>query len=152
MGGRGASSGAKRVDKSLSAGYNRFRKTNNTGDFSDLKEPIQKRHVDKIIKEMQIDYSGIEIDIIRDPGLVGMGVYGYTFPNGKRVQLYPDAFTNREELVKTLGHERVHCEQIALFGNASGNDSLGSFEKAASFSEEYWWSEYVRRTGYDKSG
>ena len=151
MGGRGAASGAKNLDNSSDGGYNRFREVNNTGVFSELKEPMQKRHVKKILKEMQLDYSGIEIDIIRDKSLIGMGVYGYTFPDGKRVQLYPDAFTNRQELVKTLGHERVHCEQIKLFGRAHQNDLLGSFENAASFSEEYWWSEYVRRTGYAKS-
>ena len=152
MGGRGSSSGAKRVDNSGASGYNRYRKTSNIGDFSELKEPMQKRHVREILKDMPLDYDGIEIDIIRDRSLIGKGVYGYTFPDGKRVQLYPDAFANREELVKTLGHERVHCEQIRLFGTAPENNSLGSFESAANFSEQYWWTEYLRRSGYNGDG
>lgn len=136
------------LDNSGAKGYNRYRKTANTGSFSSLSEPIQMRHVDKIISEMGVDFSNIEIDIIRDEELIGRGVYGYTFPSGERIQLYPDAFSSREELVKTIGHERIHCEQIKLFGAAKDDDELHSFEKAAQFSEEYWWGEYVRRTGY----
>jgi len=108
----------KAVDISGENGYNRFRKTQNIGEFSNLKEPMQMRHVKNILSEMGIDYKGIEIDIIRDKELIGKGIFGYTFSNGKRVQLYPDAFSDREQLVKTLGHERVHCEQIKLFGQS----------------------------------
>jgi hypothetical protein len=145
-------SAVKVVDKSNMQGYNRHRKTKNTGVFEDLEEPMQKRHIEKIIKEMDIDYHGIEIDIIRDEELIGTGICGYTFPSGKKVQLYPDAFSNREELVKTLGHERVHCEQVKLFGYSEDTEVEKYFEKGPVFSEEYWWSEYKRRTGYAKNG
>lgn len=113
---------------------------------------MQKKYVNKIISDMNIDYSGIEVDIIRDSELIGKNMYGYTFPDGKKVQLYPDAFSSRENLVKTLGHERVHCEQIKLFGKARDFAELTSYEKGAYFSEEYWWSEYKKRTGYNENG
>ena len=140
----------KSVDKSVKSGYNRFRKVQNIGNFKDLEEPMQKRHITKLIKEMDIDYSDIEIDIIRKEELIGTGLMGYAFPNGKKVQLYPDAFKDREQLVKTLGHERVHCEQVKLFGEARTMEEELYYEKGPIFSEKYWWDEYVRRTGYGK--
>lgn len=52
-------------------------------------------------------------------------------PKGNRIALYPDAFTNREALVKTLGHERIHIYQAKTFGTAKDTDLLMEFEKAA---------------------
>ena len=139
------------IDKSSNKEYNLYRKTRNTGDFSGLSEPMQMRHINSILRELGIDTKGIEFDIVRDKDLIGKGVYGYTFPNGKKVQLYPDAFSSREELVKTLGHERIHCNQICLFGEAKTIDELKEYERAAKFSEDYWWSVYRERTGYYES-
>ena len=141
---------AKGIDNIRNNGYNRFRKAHNIGSFKALTEPMQKKHVMSIIKEMDIDYKGIEIDIIRNEELIGSGLMGYTFPNGKKVQLYPDAFVNREQLVKTIGHERVHCEQVKIFGEAKSAKEELYYERGPVFSEEYWWTEYVRRTGYGK--
>ena len=143
---------AKSIDNIRNNGYNRFRKAHNIGSFKALTEPMQKKHVMNIIKEMNIDYKDIEIDIIRNAELIGSGLTGYTFPNGKKVQLYPDAFVNREQLVKTIGHERVHCEQVKIFGDAKSIEEELYYERGPVFSEEYWWSEYVRRTGYGKHG
>ena len=139
------------IDIILNTEYNLYRKTKNTGDFSGLSEPMQMRHIHSVLRELGVDTKGIEFDIIRDKDLIGKGVYGYTFPNGRKVQLYPDAFSSREELVKTLGHERIHCNQIRLFGEAKTIDELREYERAAKFSEDYWWSIYKERTGYYES-
>lgn len=128
--------------------YNLFRKEQNTGDFSILAEPMQMRHINSVLKELGIESDGIEFDIVRDRELIGKGVCGYTYPNGKKVQLYPDAFLSREVLVKTIGHERIHCNQIRLFGKAKTLEELKEYERAARFSEDYWWSIYKERTGY----
>lgn len=140
---------ASALDNGGESGYNRFRKEHNTGAYQSLSEPMQMKHVKSVIKDMDIDYSGIEIDIIRDNELIDKGIYGYTFPNGKRVQLYPDAFSDREQLVKTLGHERVHCEQVKLFGQSQNAEEASYYEKGPKFSEEYWWTNYRERTGYN---
>ena len=139
------------LDKSTKTEYNMFRKKHNTGAFEKLPEPMQQRHIESVLKVLGIDSDGIEFDIIRDEEMMGKGYYGYTFPNGKKVQLYPDAFSSREELVKTLGHERIHCNQIHLFGEAKTIDELREYERAAKFSEDYWWSIYKERTGYYES-
>lgn len=41
---------------------------------------------------------------------------------------------------------------IKLFGKARDFAELTSYEKGAYFSEEYWWSEYKKRTGYNENG
>lgn len=125
------------------------RKEQNSGVFAILTEPMQQRHIKKLLNSLNVDFSGIEIDIIRDKEVLGKRLYGYTFPNGKRIQLYPDAFSSRKILIKTIGHERIHCEQIKLFGLYQNTEELLEYERAAYFSEEYWWDEYVRRTGYN---
>lgn len=49
-------------------------------------------------------------------------MYGYT--DGKTITLYPDAFTDIENLVKTLGHERIHVYQISVFGKPTSTELL----------------------------
>ena len=124
-----------------------YRKAHNIGEYSSLSVPMQKRYVDDIIDLLGLDYKGTKIQIVRDRDLIGSGFFGYTFPNAKIVQLYPDAFSDIETLVKTLGHERIHCEQYRLFGSPQSTDELGMFEKSAVFSEEYWWQLYQERSG-----
>lgn len=138
----------KRIAVGDEEGYTRFRKTDNTNIGIPHKEPMQLKHVKNVMADMGIDYGKAKIKIIRDKELVDTGYFGWTNPNMKEVQLYPDAFKSREELVKTLGHERVHMEQLKLFGPAMTNEELIYFEKGPLFSEEYWWKEYRRKTNY----
>lgn len=130
------------------------RKGNQNTVFSGLQEPLKINHVKNILGEMGIDYGNAKIKIIRNPDLMGRGFFGWTNPNGKEVQLYPDCFVSREELVKTLGHERIHLEQLKMWGPAKTNEEAVYYEKGPRISEEYWWSEYRRKTNYDgkKSG
>lgn len=94
-----------------------------------------------------IGYSGIEIKIIDDPELVGSGFLGYTKPGGQVVELYPDAFKNRETLLKTLGHERIHIMQNVLYGPPKDSITCGLFEVAATQSETDWWNYYKSISG-----
>lgn len=126
----------------LSTGYTR--KTANTGAFKVLEEPLQKKHVKQVIAEMGIDYENITIKVVREEYLIGMGLYGYTFPDGKKVQLYPDAFTSREQLVKTLAHERQHVEQVRLLGETWDSDELKRREDEAYAVEAVWWEAYQK--------
>lgn len=131
-------------------GYNRYRKNSNISrNMSDYTEPLQLKHVRNILNDMGIDFGGAKIKIIRNDELKGTGYFGWTNPNMKEVQLYPDAFKSREELVKTLGHERVHMEQLKLFGPAKNHDEALYFERGPVFSEEYWWKEYKKKVNYN---
>ncbi|MBK5143133.1 RHS domain-containing protein [Budviciaceae bacterium BWR-B9] len=126
-----------------------YRRTSNTGEFSDLKVPMQIRYVEQAAHEGGIGLDGVKVRIIRDPELKGKDLYGYTHPDGS-IDLYPDAFTNVEQLIKTLGHERTHTMQIQLYKhpNAYADDALRMNtelrlnENAAHGIEDSFWKYY----------
>jgi hypothetical protein len=118
-----------------------YRRTTNIGAFKDLAVPMQLKEVEKIASQAGIGLQGIKIRIVRDPELVGKGLYGWADPKGKVIELYPDAFTDTENLVKTLGHERTHIYQTKTFG-VPDSDNLMDYEKGAYGSEESWWQYY----------
>ncbi|OCL26726.1 hypothetical protein U472_08290 [Orenia metallireducens] len=106
---------------------------------------MQLRHVKKTAKKAGIGLKGVKVKIVRDPDLMGRDLYGYA--GGNRIQLYPDAFSSRENLVKTLGHERMHIYQESIFGKPKDTTTLNKFEKAAYGSEEMWWDHYLNNKG-----
>ncbi|MDE7285319.1 MAG: hypothetical protein K2N55_00540, partial [Lachnospiraceae bacterium] len=125
--------------------YNLYRKTHNTGEFKDLEELMQIKHIKNVANEAGIGLEGIKLRIDRNSELLGRGVYGYT--DGKTITLYPDAFANTETLVKTLGHERVHVYQVEIFGKPLSTDILSEFERGASISEQSWWKYFEYKNG-----
>ena len=130
------------VQESSNAGL--FRKTANIGEFKGLTEPMQLRHVEKIAKDAGIGLDDVKIQIERDPELIGRGIYGYTYPSGKIIRLYPDAFTDTETLVQTLGHERMHVHQFKVFGVPEDNAASFLYDDAAFSSEKDWWQYYLK--------
>lgn len=134
---------------------NLYRRTSNTEVFSDLKVPMQMRYVEQAAREGGIGLGGVKVRIIRDSDLKGKNIYGYTHPNGD-IDLYPDAFTDIEQLIKTLGHERTHTMQIYLFKHPNTyaddaikmNRELILNEKAAHSIEDSFWQFYLNnKTG-----
>ncbi|MBG9793496.1 hypothetical protein ABD76_13620 [Paenibacillus dendritiformis] len=107
---------------------------------------MQLRHVEKIAEDAGIGLKGIKIEIVRDAELVGKDLYGWADPKGNRIILYPDAFSSKENLIKTLGHERIHIYQTKIFGKPQDHEMLLEFEKGAYGSEDSWW-EYYRKKG-----
>jgi len=124
-----------------------YRKVQNTGDLKDLEELMQLKNVKKVAQETGIGFDDIKIRIDRNPELVGSGYCGYTSPNGKTITLYPDAFTNTESLVKTLGHERIHIYQINTFGVPQDVEMGRLFESVAWGSEKDWWNCFKMNGG-----
>lgn len=129
-----------------------FRRTENVGDFADLKVPMQMRYVEQAAEDGGVGLQGVKVRIVRDPDLLGKNIYGYTHADGS-IDIYPDAFTNTEQLVKTLGHERTHTMQIYIFGhpNALGDEMYPSLmlnERAAHGIEDSFWQYYLK----NKSG
>jgi hypothetical protein len=100
------------------------------------------RTVHRYAEDAGVGLVGIKVKIVRDEGLVGRGVTGLAHPNGKTLELYPDAFRSPEELVRTLGHERTHLYQAKIFGPPDGSVELHLNEKAAYGIEDsfvkYW--------------
>lgn len=124
-----------------------FRRAENVGDFAELKVPMQMRFVEQAAEDGGISLHGVKVRIVRDPDLLGKNLYGYTHPNGS-IDLYPNAFTSTEQLVKTLGHERTHTMQIDLFGhpNSYGDGMMQQLifnENAAHGIEDSFWQYYL---------
>jgi len=149
--GAGLSKGLKLPSKGTSVkgtgGANAlFRKTANTGVFKELSEPMQLRHVEKVAKEAGIGLDGIKIRIDRNTELLGKGYTGWADPKGKRIDLYPDAFVSKEELIKTLAHERMHIYQAKTFGPAISDAALQEYE-AGSRIAEITWMDFLKMGG-----
>ena len=128
------------LSKSTKRGESEFglyRKVANTGEFNGLQEPMQIKNVKNIAQKAGIGLDDVKVKIDRNAELMGKGIYGYT--DGKTITLYPDAFTDTETLVKTLGHERIHVYQTSIFGKPTSSEILQEFEKAAFASESSWW-------------
>ena len=133
------------IDISGKEGYNLFRNRTKALIDPNYSEPMTKRHVRRVMDEMGINYNGAKIELERDKALVGKRICGYTSPNGKSVTFYPDAFTSRETLVKTIGHERIHLTQIKERGPAKDSITAVQYEREAYASEDKWWSDYLNR-------
>ncbi|EOE1791336.1 hypothetical protein [Citrobacter freundii] len=113
------------------------------------------RYVEQAAREGGIGLGGVKVRIIRDSDLKGKNIYGYTHPSGD-IDLYPDAFADIEQLIKTLGHERTHTMQIYLFKHPNTyaddaikmNKELILNEKAAHSIEDSFWQFYLNnKTG-----
>jgi YD repeat-containing protein len=119
-----------------------FRRTANQGPYADLPVTMNLKTVGQYADAAGVGLDGVKIRIIRDPSLVDSGLFGYTHPSGSMIDLYPDAFSSPENLVSTLGHERMHIYQINTFGAPTTQADLLLNEKAAYGSEDaflrYW--------------
>lgn len=122
------------------------RKEKNTGAFSNLEIPMQKRAVKEIAQKYGIDLSGITIKIQRSEGLLSLSVYGATDPdNIGRIDLFPNAFQDEEQLVRTLVHEKCHVEQLKKYGKKYTQEHLHEMEQEAYAYEEEWWNSYKKK-------
>ena len=143
----GAGRAVSALKESIKSGskYDLYRKESNTGSYKDLEELMQLKNVKNVANKAGVGLDGVKVKIDRNPELLGRNVYGYT--DGKTITLYPDAFTNTETLVRTLGHERMHVYQVGVFGKPTSTDILGEFERGASMSEQSWWDYFNFRNG-----
>jgi hypothetical protein len=85
------------------------------------------------------------IEIDEDDDLRGRRIYGYTWPDGTRITLYPDAFDDEEQLLRTIVHELVHVRQVRTGGATTDSVLLVSREREAYAEEECWWRSYLER-------
>jgi len=134
--------------KSSTIGLNRSmqRKEKNTGAFVNLKVTMQKRVVKEIAKMYDIDLSGLTIKIQRSEALLSLPLYGSAdYDNIGRIDLFPNAFQDEEQLVRTLVHEKCHVEQLKKYGKKYTQEHLNEMEQEAYACEEEWWNSYIKR-------
>ena len=124
---------AKYVDKTGESGIiGMKRRSENTGVFSHLPERMSKKHIRGIAKEYGIDLNGVSISIDQNEELLGISVSGRAdFEQVGGITFFPLAFSSKEELVRTLFHEKQHVEQFRAFGVEYVQQHRGHFEKLA---------------------
>ena len=124
---------AKYVDKTGESGIiGMERRSGNTGVFSHLPERMSKKHIRGIAKEYGIDLNGVSISIDQNKELLGISVSGRAdFEQVGGITFFPLAFSSKEELVRTLFHEKQHVEQFRAFGVEYVQQHRGHFEKLA---------------------
>ncbi|MFQ9128341.1 MAG: minor capsid protein [Butyricicoccaceae bacterium] len=100
------------------------RKTANTGSFAELQIPLQKREVLRLAKQYGVDMRGITVKIQRSEKLLALPLTGSTdYKNIGRIDLFPRAFENEEQLMRTLIHEKCHVKQLKAWRSIRAEES-----------------------------
>ena len=101
---------------------------------------MQKRYVRRIVEQYNIDLSGITIKIQRSESMLSLTMTGSTdYNNIGRIDLFPNAFIDEEQLVKTLLHEKRPVWQLKTYGKKYVEENLNSMEEDAySFEDEQY--------------
>lgn len=125
-----------------------YRKNANSGAFAPLEIPMQKRSVTQICKKYGIDIDGISFKIQRDESFLQLSVsyFGSADPdNIGRIDLFPNAFADEEQLVRTTIHEKTHIEQLKKHGKEYCQKNLAQMEKEAYQAENAYMLTWTKR-------
>ena len=116
-----------------------YRKGENSGEFIDLPERMSKKHIRDVAKEFNISLKHVKINIDKDVEKLKKN-FIYTGRADHKtigvIEFFPKAFMSKEELVRTLFHERIHVMQFREFGSEYVQNNRRYFEKLASDAEE----------------
>ena len=122
------------------------RRNDNIGSFASLEIPMQKREVLKIAREYGFDTTGITYKIQRSQKLLKLPYMASAAPKPiGRVDLFPNAFANKTELIKTLIHEKAHIKQFKKYGVDYVRANRKRMEDVAERYEEFWFLVLRRR-------
>lgn len=113
------------------------RREQNLLPFGNLEIPMQKREILKICRKYDIDTTGLTFKIQRNEKLLATPYFGSTdYDNIGRIDLFPNAFLNEKELIKTILHEKEHVVQLKRFGKKYVENNLAEMEKLATLAEK----------------
>ncbi|NME66047.1 minor capsid protein [Clostridium cadaveris] len=122
------------------------RKEANQGEFNKLSIPLQKRYIKRIAKKYNLNIRGLNIKIQRSSELIDTPFLGSTdYDDIGRIDLFPNAFKNEEELIRTVIHEKCHVLQLRKHGKKYCQDNLNLMEKQAYKYEELWYNILKKR-------
>lgn len=131
----------------IKSGSGLYRKSANTGVFSELPERMSKKHIRDIANEFNVDIAGLKLNIDASEELLGYIITGEAVPEelGK-ITFFPNAFKSKEELLRTLIHEREHVQQFREFGAEFVQNNMAHFEKLA-YEKENLFIEKLKKEG-----
>ena len=114
-----------------------YRRESNSGDFANLEIPMQKRKILQIARKYNVDMTDIRVKIQRDVNMLDSMFAGSAdYMDIGRIDFFPNAFRNEEQLLRTLLHERFHVLQLRKHGREYVQDHLAEMEKAAEEASE----------------
>lgn len=122
------------------------RQAENVGAFSELQERMSKKNVRKVAKAAGVDLKGVTITIDKNEELLSLGISG-SANAGKigEITFLPNAFKDRETLIRTIFHEKLHVEQYKKYGAEFVSANGAMFEKEAYEEEEKFILELKKR-------
>ena len=131
----------KMVEKSSDKGKIKskeiLRKSHNTGAFKHLPERMSKKHIREIAKEFSIDLEGLSLSIDFNEDLLRIPFAGRADSEKiGGVTFFPNSFRSKEELARTIFHEKQHVEQFKEFGVEFVQANREYFEKLTEVLEE----------------
>ena len=129
-----------------SGNINLNRQTENVGAFSDLQERISKKTVRNVAKEYGVDMKGITITVDKNEELLSLPFAGSANANKiGEITFMPNAFKDRETLIRTVFHEKLHVEQYKKYGAEFVSANSARFEQEAYEEEEKFIIELKKR-------
>ena len=94
-----------------------LRKRANKGAFSGLVERMSKKRIRELAKEYDIDLTGISLNIDFNEELLSLAYTGRADSESVGgITFFPNAFRDKETLLRTLYHELQHVKQFKEFG------------------------------------
>ncbi|MBQ8026895.1 MAG: hypothetical protein IJ261_02135 [Clostridia bacterium] len=124
-----------------------LRKRANKGAFSGLVERMSKKRIRELAKEYDIDLTGISLNIDFNEELLRLAYTGRADSESVGgITFFPNAFRDKETLLRTLYHELQHVKQFKEFGTEYVQNNLGAFEKLA-YEAEDAFVESLRKEG-----
>ncbi len=107
---------------------------------------MQKKAVVQVCREYGVDISGLKIKIQRNEELKNLFFAGSAAPEQiGRIDLFPNAFTDEEQLLRTVIHEGCHVKQFKKYGTKYVQENNAQMERVAYRYENFFY-RLKRRT------
>lgn len=124
-----------------------YRQTGNTGAFSKLPERMSKKHIREIAKEYDVGLDGLSLSIEANEEMLHIGYTGCANPDRVgNIIFFPNAFVSKEELLRTIFHEKQHVLQFREYGVDYVQEHRSHFETLA-YEEECKFIDGLKKRG-----
>lgn len=122
------------------------RQTENVGAFSELQERMSKKNIRKVAREYGVELKGVTISIDKNEELLNIPIAGSANANKiGEITFLPNAFKDKETLIRTVFHEKLHVEQYKEYGAEFVYANSARFEQEAYEEEEKFIAELKKR-------
>lgn len=139
---------SKPLENSVKSGtMGLYRRDKNPGVFATLPERMSKKRIRQLAKEYNIDLKGLTINIDTNEDLLRIFLTGRAdSENIGGITFFPNAFRSKEDLLRTLYHERIHVQQFREYGADYVQAHRAEFENLA-YDEENKFIEDLKKKG-----